>query len=326
MRMLVILLGLLGSSFQQSCDPTVCTVENNCRCYNDPKPPGDLTNSEIPQIVMLSFEGTINTDSNEYYNQILAASNPNSCPITATFFIQDDGSDYKLVKNMYDKGCELGVNSLKGTAPKSSTGWIDDIKAVVQSLTDVGVKPEDIQGIRVPQLEVGGTDQFIGMEKNGLVYDTSCAIESLSQKTTLIWPYTLDYTTVPKCDHGETPDKPFKGVWEFLIADYHDLSGQGLPCVVPSACRNITDKRAAFDLFFNSFTDHYNGGRTPFNMLIDPAFAANQDLRDGTIEFLQYIRAAFGSDVWIVSIQKALQWIQDPTPLANLTTFAPWSC
>ncbi|XP_052804639.1 chitin deacetylase 7-like isoform X2 [Mya arenaria] len=292
MRMLVILLGLLGSSFQQSCDPTVCTVENNCRCYNDPKPPGDLTNSEIPQIVMLSFEGTINTDSSGYYNQLLGANNPNGCPITATFFIQVDGSDYKLAKNMYDKGCELGVK-LNGKTPKGSTGWIDAIK---------------------------------GMEKNGLVYDTSCEIQSLSQKTTLIWPYTLDYTTVPKCDHGETPDKPFKGVWEFLIADYHDPSGQGLPCVVPSACRNITDKRAAFDLFFNSFTDHYNGGRTPFNMLIDPVFAANQDMRDGTIEFLQYIRAAFGSDVWIVSIQKALQWIQDPTPLANLTTFSPWSC
>ncbi|WAR04439.1 CDA7-like protein [Mya arenaria] len=273
MRMLVILLGLLGSSFQQSCDPTVCTVENNCRCYNDPKPPGDLTNSEIPQIVMLSFEGTINTDSSGYYNQLLGANNPNGCPITATFFIQVDGSDYKLAKNMYDKGCELGVK-LNGKTPKGSTGWIDAIKAAVQSLINIGVKPEDIQGIRVP---LGGNDQFIG-------------------------------------------------VWEFLIADYHDPSGQGLPCVVPSACRNITDKRAAFDLFFNSFTDHYNGGRTPFNMLIDPVFAANQDMRDGTIEFLQYIRAAFGSDVWIVSIQKALQWIQDPTPLANLTTFSPWSC
>ncbi|WAR04455.1 CDA7-like protein [Mya arenaria] len=326
MRMIVILLGLLGSSFQQSCDPTVCTIETNCRCYNDPTPPGGLTNSDIPQIVMLSFEGTINTDSSGYYNQLLGANNPNGCPITATFFIQDDGSDYKLVKKMYDNGSELGVNSLKGTAPKSSTGWIEDIKGVVQSLTDVGVKPEDIQGIRVPQLQVGGTDQFIGMGSNGLTYDSSCSNVGFSSPSTFIWPYTLDFVPGASCDNGDAPDKPFKGVWEFLIADYHDLSVEGLPCVVPSGCRNITTKRAAFDLFFNSFTDHYNGGRTPFNMLIDPAFAANQDLRDGTIEFLQYIRAAFGSDVWIVSIQKALQWIKDPTPLANLTTFAPWSC
>jgi hypothetical protein len=42
------------------------------------------------------------------------------------------------------------------------------------------------------------------------------------------------------------------------------------------------------------FADHYNGNRTPFLMIVDPAWAANQDKRDGTTEFLQYIRAAFG--------------------------------
>lgn len=31
-------------------------------------------------------------------------------------------------------------------------------------------------------------------------------------------------------------------------------------------------------------------------MIIDPAFAANEDLRDGVIEFLEYIRAAFEVD------------------------------
>jgi len=42
------------------------------------------------------------------------------------------------------------------------------------------------------------------------------------------------------------------GVWEVMIGDYHDLTGEKLPCVVPSACRNVTTKRDSFDLFFNS--------------------------------------------------------------------------
>jgi len=33
---------------------------------------------------------------------------------------------------------------------------------MVDSLIAVGVKREDIKGIRVPELAVGGTDQFIG--------------------------------------------------------------------------------------------------------------------------------------------------------------------
>ena len=41
------------------------------------------------------------------------------------------------------------------------------------------------------------------------------------------------------------------------------------------------------------FEERYTGKRTPFNMIIDPAFAANEDLRDGITEFLEYVRAAF---------------------------------
>ena len=32
------------------------------------------------------------------------------------------------------------------------------------------------------------------------------------------------------------------------------------------------------------------------------------------------------SDVWIVPLSKGLEWVQDPTPIANLTSFAPFSC
>jgi len=42
----------------------------------------------------------------------------------------------------------------------------------------------------------------------------------------------------------------FTGKWEMVIADLHDITGDNLPCVVPSACRNMTTKRDAFDLFF----------------------------------------------------------------------------
>jgi len=95
-----------------------------CNIYRTP-----FQTKAIPQIIMLSFTGTINAVFYEYYDAILAANkNPNGCDVTSTFFITDDGTDYKLAKSLYDRGCELGVNSLKGQAPSSSTGWITDIK------------------------------------------------------------------------------------------------------------------------------------------------------------------------------------------------------
>ena len=34
----------------------------------------------------------------------------------------------------------------------------------------------------------------------------------------------------------------------------------------------------------------------------------------------------FYQDTWVVTAFQALQWVQDPTPIANLTDFAPWKC
>ena len=80
---------------------------------------------------MISFEGTINDDNIKYYRPILPAAltNPNGCPARGTFFIEDEGTSYGLVKSLYDEGHELGIQSVDGTAPKDSTGWIDVIKS-----------------------------------------------------------------------------------------------------------------------------------------------------------------------------------------------------
>ncbi|XP_052252642.1 chitin deacetylase 7-like [Dreissena polymorpha] len=325
MRVLLVIAVLVVAVSAQQCSDSNCQLPN-CRCFNDRTTPGKLQKNDIPQIVMVSFEGTVTKTNVEFYKAILQETNPNNCAGRGTFFITDEGSDYSVIKALYDDGHEVGISSIRGTAPNSSTDWINEFKKVKSQLESVGVKSGDINGVRVPQLSIGSDNQFIGMGSNGLNYDSSCSNAGLSDASTMIWPFTMDYMPTATCDNGAAPTLPFPGKWEVLISDYHDLSGDKLPCVVPSACRNITTKRDAFDLFFASFTDHYTNLRTPFNMLVDPAWASNPDLRDGTIEFLQYVRAAFGNSVWIVPIQKTIQWIQNPTPIANLTTFAPWGC
>ncbi|XP_060601484.1 chitin deacetylase 7-like [Ruditapes philippinarum] len=322
---LLLLSALVGLSLQQ-CDPKRCTIPN-CRCYDDRTIPGSLSKSETPQIVMVSFEGTINSDNIKDYLPIFqSVTNPNNCPARGTFFIEDSGTAYDLVKDISSDGHEIGISSVDGNAPSSSTGWIDMIKKVSSELEGHNIDLKEVKGVRAPQLAMGGNAEMTGIGSSNLLYDSSCSSVSFSSANTLIWPYTFDYMPTAACDNGNAPTLPFPGRWEVPIADLHDINGDKLPCVVPSGCRNITTKRDAFDIFFNAFAGHYNGNRAPFLMIVDPSWASNQDKRDGTAEFLQYIRSAFTNEVWIVPIQKALEWIQKPVPIAELNDFAPWQC
>lgn len=83
-------------------------------------------NTEIPQIIMVSFEGTISRANIEQYRGLFAdVNNPNGCAGRGTFFIEDEGTDYVLVKNLATEGHEIGIQSVSGVSPKDSTEWIE---------------------------------------------------------------------------------------------------------------------------------------------------------------------------------------------------------
>ncbi|XP_053392589.1 chitin deacetylase 7-like [Mercenaria mercenaria] len=262
----------------------------NCRCYNDRSPPGGLTMSETPQIVMVSFEGTINTENIKSYRPIFSGvTNPNNCPARGTFFIEDSGTDYEIVKELSDEGHEIGITSFDGKAPTTPDGWIEMIKQMISQLVGYGIDVKKGKGVRASPEEITSC-----ISRNEMLYDSSCSNAGLSTAGTLTWPYTFDYM----------PKKLMK--WEVPAADLHDISGEKLP--------------------MPCFLIIIIGNRKSFSDDCLPAWASKRDLREGTTEFLQYIRTAFGKNVWIVPILRALQWIQTPVPIANLTTFAPWQC
>lgn len=44
---------------------------------------------------------------------------------------------------------------------------------------------------------------------------------------------------------------------------------------------------------FVSFIEHYEGNRSPYFVIIDAAWMKTDFKREGTIEFVEYVRAAF---------------------------------
>ncbi|KAL4228778.1 hypothetical protein ACF0H5_011818 [Mactra antiquata] len=295
LRISLLLSVLIGLS-QQACDPAQCVLPD-CRCYDDPNQPGGLETTQIPQIIMVSFEGTISSANLELYRGIFAdVTNPNGCPGRGTFFIEDEGTNYGSVRNLAMEGHEIGIQSVNGISPNDSSGWIEAIRDVRAELDDL-VDINKVLGVRAPSIAMGGNDELIGIGLNNMLYDSSCSNVDYSDSGTFLWPYTFDNMPTVPCTNGDAPVDPFKGKWEVMIADLHDKNGD--PCVVPSGCREVTTKRDAFELLFGAFDEHYSGKRTPFNLIIDPAWAANENFNAGTVEFLQYVRASFGVSTYL---------------------------
>ena len=54
--------------------------------------------------------------------------NPNGCPARGSFYIEDDGTNYGVVRDLYNNGYEIGIHSLDGTTPKDGQ-WINMYKS-----------------------------------------------------------------------------------------------------------------------------------------------------------------------------------------------------
>lgn len=321
MRVLIFVAAVIGIVYGQ-CNSSNCKLPN-CRCFSDNGIPGGLPAAEVPQMVVITMDYSLNSDFSELYDLLFQYKNPNDCPSTGTFFIQDLNTDYNIVRSFYNRKFEIGISSVDGSIPTDQNGWINMIKSVKDKITNVGVNSKDVKGYRAPQLSFGGTPEFIGIGDNDMLYDAGCITSLYDSENTFKWPYTYDFVPGASCNGQSAPvDLKFIGKWQVLIPDF---KFGGTRCEVPQACTNVITKKDAFDILYDNFVVHYEGNRTPYYVIIDAAWMKTDYKREATVEFVEYIRAAF-PDTYLVSVIQSLQWVQQPTPIANITSFPPWSC
>jgi hypothetical protein len=69
---------------------------------------------ETPQLVLITFEDSINDVHNKVFETLFNSSrkNPNGCEIRATFFISHEWTDYGLVQDLYADGHEIASHSI----------------------------------------------------------------------------------------------------------------------------------------------------------------------------------------------------------------------
>lgn len=76
-------------------------------------PPNGLDPESIPQLVFLTFDDAISDWMIPTYQEIFGnRTNPNGCPIKATFYVTHENTNYRLVNEFYNKGHEIASHTV----------------------------------------------------------------------------------------------------------------------------------------------------------------------------------------------------------------------
>lgn len=75
---------------------------------------GDLPVEDVPQIVLLTFDDSVNDLNKQLYSDLFGKGrvNPNGCPISATFYVSHEWTDYSQVQNLYADGHEMASHTV----------------------------------------------------------------------------------------------------------------------------------------------------------------------------------------------------------------------
>ncbi|XP_050342722.1 uncharacterized protein LOC126768551 isoform X5 [Nymphalis io] len=304
------------------CRKDVCLLPD-CFCGGKDVP-GELPVDKIPQIVLLTFDDSVNDLNKGLYADLFEKGrvNPNGCPISATFYVSHEWTDYSQVQNLYSAGHEMASHTVSHSFGEqfSQKKWNREIGGQREILAAYGgVKLEDVRGMRAPFLSVGGNKMFKMLYDSNFTYDSSLPVYENKPPS---WPYTLDYKLFHDCMIPPCPTKSYPGVWEVPMVMWQDLNGGR--CSMGDACANPPDSDGVYKMILKNFDRHYTSNRAPFGLFYHAAWFTQPHHKEGFIKFLDFINQM--PDVWIVTNWQALQWVRDPTPISRMNNFQPFQC
>lgn len=75
---------------------------------------GGLKVKDVPQLVLLTFDDSVNDLNKDLYKDLFENGrlNPNGCPIAATFYVSHEWTDYGQVQSLYADGHEIASHTI----------------------------------------------------------------------------------------------------------------------------------------------------------------------------------------------------------------------
>ncbi|XP_012274123.1 uncharacterized protein LOC105696312 [Orussus abietinus] len=317
---LAILLPFVGLTsalkLAQPCQPEVCKLPM-CKCSTTSSG-SNITEANIPQIVMLTFDDAVTGLTYDIFKEIFfGLKNPDGCPIGITHFLSHEYTDYTRVHDLWKRGHEIALHSVSHTADHDY--WknvnLTTFKAEFGDMREItshfaAIPRSDIRGSRLPFLQTSGNVSFQGLLELGLAYDSSLPTRRYIDPA--LWPYTLEYESLQDCNIQPCPTASFPNIWEVPMTMW--LDEKEVPCSMVDACTNIPDKtNLTAGWMLQQFNRHYRGSRAPFPVFMHAAwFFRNPEYLEGYKLFLKQLQEL--SDVYLVTVNKAIEWVKNPKP------------
>ncbi|XP_064115661.1 chitin deacetylase 1-like [Macrobrachium nipponense] len=311
------------------CDDANCRLPY-CHCSLDGTDiPEGLRPEEIPQIIMITFDGGVNDLNFETYNKIFLENrtNPNGCPIRGTFFVSHDYTNYQQVQDYYSQGHEIAAGSVsrrKGLEDENEDTWIGEMVTMREILRNyASVRPEDVIGQRGPHLKPGRNAQYEVLASYGFSWDSTINVPPVPVP---VWPYSLEYEIPHECRSGTCPSRAFPGVWELpMNSHYKDTNYEGGFCPYLDQCAlSYLSEPEVVQWLLKDFDRHYTTNKAPYMLSLTTNWFQTPSLTNGLLAFidetLQY------PDVYYTTMTEALQWVTTPQTLGSLDRFQPWNC
>jgi len=363
---LLVLLGLLAGTWAQTCEDfgvvdappcnadANCTASQGCACSGDEP---DIPLEDRPMIVYLTFDDALTQLLHtEYFTQLFDGtySNPNGCPIRATFFLTHESNDYTLVNKYYSEGHEMASHSITHLNDQNYwegldvEGWRSEITDMRSMIANFGqVAEEDIIGMRSPFLINGGDTMLSMMSEDGFTYDSTVASLEFGyfNLENGRWPYTYDYASTMDCQIPPCATCSFPGVWSQPILDLEDsrIPGfnetHGYPCAMLDSCvievedenGDVQDETAdmVYEMLKKNFERAYNGRtRAPLGFYTHAAWWASEELEHRFEGFKMWMDDMMNNydDVWVVPIRAGIEYMMDPVAKDELDFYEPFGC
>ncbi|XP_060807878.1 chitin deacetylase 8 [Amyelois transitella] len=313
----------------EQCDEEACQLPD-CRCSSTDIP-GGLRPRDTPQFVTITFDGGLNTVNIQTYRQELYdKTTKNGCPIGATFYVNHEYTNYNIVNELYNRGFEIGLNSISHRTPPSY--WAQaDYDTVMAEIGDQRIQmahfaniPMDaIKGVRLPFLQMTGNSSFQVMADIGLLYDASWSTTANTNPG--LWPYTLDYASTQDCNIPPCPTASIPGAWVFPLVAWLDLSGTA--CTTVDSCFDVPEENDVdgwYRFYISNFERHYLGSRAPFGFHVKEAyFTIYPGARVAFRRFLELLNNLH--DVFVVNSSQVIEWIKDPVPVSEYIEQPCWN-
>lgn len=298
----------------------------DCFCCRDELKLPRISLTQIPQIVFFTFDDAVTEQVSGFYHQLFHPSrkNPNNCPISMTLFISHDNTKYRLVSEFHRRGMEIASHSVTHNTMNGSN-FMQEAKAQKENLAKLANIPiNEITGWRSPFLKPTGDLQPDALKKLGYTYDATLTFSKRSFQEKPPGPFTLDFGYPYECQVKPCPKHSHPGFWEVPVVSLLDYK-QAYDCVYVDGCMNAPpDEEKAYKFLWDNFHNYYTTTRMPFGINMHPSWFYYPDRLKAMDRFIQKLVSL--NDVYIISANRMLEWLKQPTPLRDLHSFAPWAC